>query len=267
MALIHIDPYKTKEIDSLSFADSLPDETDVVVIGGGIIGTSSAYRLAKRGVRVLLLEKDTIAYEQSGRNWGWAENIGRAPITLPLLAASNQLFSGLTDELETDIEWVQGGCLLLARDEEAANEYESWYRIAKYAELDTEVLTVKQAKALIPDIKASFLMALHNPANGHANPLKATLAFAKAAVQAGAQILTGLTVNRIVTSGGRVIGVDSEAGHVRCSIVVCAAGRWTQRLLRRIGVDMPQTVGGIPVIMTKPLPPLTNKMIWSKVQS
>jgi glycine/D-amino acid oxidase-like deaminating enzyme len=174
------------------------------------------------------------------------------------------LFSGLANELETDIEWVQGGCLLLARDEEAASEYESWYRIAKYAELDTEVVTVKQAKALIPDLKASFLMALHNPANGHANPLKATLAFAKGAVRAGAQIITGLTVNRIVTSGGRVVGVDTSAGHVRCSTVVCAAGRWTPRLLRGIGVDMPQTVAEVPVIMTKPLPPLTNKMVWSK---
>ena len=92
----------------------LPAETDVVIVGGGIVGVSSAYELSKRGLRVTLLEKGTVAGGQSGRNWGFIRQQGRAPEELPLMIQANGIWSRMEGELDTDIEWTQGGNLRLA---------------------------------------------------------------------------------------------------------------------------------------------------------
>ena len=90
---------------------------DVIIVGGGIIGTSIAYYLAKRGVQVVLLEKGRIGGEQSTRNWGAVRQQGRHPTELPIMMECNRLWQGLERELECGLDWFQQGQLRIAYDE------------------------------------------------------------------------------------------------------------------------------------------------------
>ena len=110
-------------------------EADVVVVGGGIIGCASAYYAAKRGARVLLVDKGDLGFEQSTRNWGWVHQQVRHPHLVPLAVMSTELWAGLEKELAADLEWVQGGNLSLAfegRDLEAFERYRDRAREAGF---------------------------------------------------------------------------------------------------------------------------------------
>ena len=106
-------------------------ECDVFVIGGGIVGCAIAYRLAGRGVRVVLAERSEIAWEQSGRNWGFVRQQGRDPAEVPLMMEANRVWRGLEAELGADIEWIQGGNLALAATPERLALMEGWLDTAR----------------------------------------------------------------------------------------------------------------------------------------
>ena len=113
-----------------SDAHALPAVVDVAVIGGGIVGCSAAYFLAREGLRVAVFEKGRIAGEQSGRNWGWVRQQGRSPVELPLMMRSLQLWLELREELG-DIGFRQGGSLYLAEDDAQLAELEEWLSVAR----------------------------------------------------------------------------------------------------------------------------------------
>src|SRR6186713_2257831 len=107
----------------------LPGAVDVAIIGGGIVGCSAAYFLARAGVRVALFEKGRIAGEQSGRNWGWVRQQGRSPVELPMMLRSLRLWLEMRDELG-DIGFVQGGSLYLAEGETGLAQLGEWLPVA-----------------------------------------------------------------------------------------------------------------------------------------
>jgi glycine/D-amino acid oxidase-like deaminating enzyme len=243
----------------------LPAETDVVIVGGGIVGVSSAYELSKRGLRVTLLEKSSVAGEQSGRNWGFIRQQGRAPEELPLMIRANQIWSRMEGELDADIEWTQGGNLRLADDETTAARYEAWAKVGNEYGLGTQVLGMKEIAELLPGIKRSWTAGIFTPGDGHANPLKATRALADAAAQKGAVVLEGCPVSRLESAAGRITGVSTELGDVRAPVVVLAAGAWSSRLASAIGVAIPQRLVRSTVALTEPVPAVTRAGVWSKL--
>jgi glycine/D-amino acid oxidase-like deaminating enzyme len=219
---------------------SAPGAFDTVVIGGGIAGAASAYYLAKGGQRVALIEKGTIAGEQSSRNWGFVRQQGRDPREVPLMAACNRLWQGLEAELGADLEWRQGGNLAIARDDAQVARYEAWLDIARQHQIGSRILTGREINALVPGLEGSWPGALHTPGDGQAEPAKVAPAFAKAAERLGANVRERCAALRIETAGGRVEGVATEAGRLAAPHVVVAAGAWSSRLLRPLGVDLPQ---------------------------
>ena len=104
----------------------LPSVADVVIIGGGIIGVSTAYFLAKSGVNVCLCEKGFISGEQSGRNWGWVRVQGRDEREIPLMLRSLELWRGLSDEIQGDTGYKESGCLYSAYNHNEMDSYDSW---------------------------------------------------------------------------------------------------------------------------------------------
>jgi glycine/D-amino acid oxidase-like deaminating enzyme len=242
----------------------LPAQADVVIVGGGIIGASSAYELSKRGIRVTLLDKGNIGGEQSGRNWGFIRQQGRAPEELPLMITANAIWSRMEGELDADIEWTQGGNLRLADDEATAARYAAWAKIGEEHGLGTKVLGMKEIVELLPGIEHRWTAGIFTPSDGHANPIKATLALAHAASQRGAVMVEGCTVSRLVSAGGRMAGVNTDRGEIRAPVVVLAAGAWSSRLASGVGVRIPQRVVRSTVGLTEPVRAVTKAGVWSK---
>ncbi len=128
----------------------LENEAEIVIIGGGIVGCAAAYYLAKRGAQVTLIEKGDIGAEQSTRNWGWVHQQVRYPQLIPLAVLSTELWAGLEQELEADLEWEQGGNLSLGFDDEDMADFETWREPARQRGLETAILTREQVAEMAP---------------------------------------------------------------------------------------------------------------------
>src|SRR5262245_36020508 len=210
-------------------------EADVVIVGSGIVGSATAYFLARRGLRFLVVDRGAVHGEQSRKNWGFVRQQGRDPQELPLAMEANRLWRGLEAELDADLEWVQGGNLALAADGERMGRFEAWLSTAREAGLDTRVLGPAELERVIPGLGGRWAGGLYTPSDGHADPEKATDALARAAAAHGATIELGCAVERVTTRGGAVSGVITERGEIRAPWLVCAAGAWSSRLAHTLG--------------------------------
>jgi len=243
--------------------EALPGEADVVIVGGGIVGCAAAYYLAKRGASAVLIEKDEIGRAQSGRNWGFIRQQGRHPLELPLMIESNRIWSGLERELGADVEWVQGGNLALATAPDRMGLFEAWCKTAREHGLDTNVLTPAELKQLIPDLHGEWLGGMYTQSDGHAEPRKATQAFACAAAARGVRIVERCTVESIGTTNGAVSEVATDRGTIRTRMAIAAAGAWTARLAKPLGLSLPVRWVRSTVARTTPLRKVTDVGVWA----
>ena len=237
-------------------------EADVVVVGAGIVGCAAAYYLVRRGVRVVVVERGSVPGEQSRKNWGFVRQQGRDPLEMPLVMEANRLWRGLERELGADIEWVQGGNLALAADAERMARFERWLPVAREFGLETRLLRPRELGAVVPGLAGAWVGGMHTPGDGHADPEKATDAFARAAAAHGASLRLGCALQAVTTRAGAVAGVVTEQGEIRTPTVVCAAGAWSTRLARTLGLDLPQRWVRGTVARTTPAPPVTACAVW-----
>lgn len=215
-------------------------QADVVIVGGGIAGVSTAYELAKRGSRVVVCEKGEVGAEQSTRNWGFVRQQGRDPAELPLMMESNKIWQGLERELNADLNWIQAGNLVTFADEQERQAWTHWAGIAADHGLETRVLDRAELGRLVPDVKFDCLGAVYTPSDGQAEATQVMPALHRAAEGRGVTFLTNSAVYEIETAAGEVKGVIGEHGPVHAPVVVCAAGAWSGRLLRQLGLKLPQ---------------------------
>lgn len=235
-----------------------PTAADVVVIGGGIVGAATAHGLARRGLRVALIEKDRVAGQQSGRNWGFVRTQYRDPAELMLAREALAIWPGLAAELGADIGWRRTGCVFLAEDEAELGRFRQWRDAGRDLVPDARILSPAAVAGLLPALRRPGAGALHTPTDGQADPVLATTALARAAVAAGATMIEGCGALAIETAGGRVTGVRTERGTIRCAAVVCAAGALTHRFLAPLGLGLPQQTVRSTVSLTTPLPPIAD---------
>lgn len=235
---------------------------DVVIVGGGIVGCAAAYYLARRGVRPLLLERREVGGAQSGRNWGFVRQQGRDAAELPLMVASNALWRGIEAELGEDVEWVQGGNLKLAESETRLRAFSEWRERVGRGSIDARILSGDEVAALLPSLRARFAGGLYTPTDGQADPRRATAAFARAAARHGAEIRTSCAVQALRTHSDRITSVITDDGEVSTPLVVCAAGTWSPRLLRPLGVQLPMRAVRATVCRTTPAPAITAAGVW-----
>ena len=237
-------------------------EADVVVIGAGIVGCATAYYLARRGARVVVVERASVAGEQSRKNWGFVRQQGPDPLEMPLVMEANRIWRTLECELGADVEWTQGGNLALAADEARMARFEGWLPVAREFGLQTRVLRAGELASVIPALGGTWVGGMHTPGDGHADPEKATDAFAHAARMHGARIQLQCAVQRIETAVGAVTGIVTETGEIRTPTVVCAAGAWSSRLTRTLGIALPQRWVRGTVARTTAVPPVTACAVW-----
>ncbi len=237
---------------------ALPDRVDAVVVGGGIVGCASAYYLARAGLSVALVERDAVSSQQSGRNWGFVRTQYRDPLELPLAIEALTIWPDLEAELGEPVGWRRTGCVFVAETEAENDTFERWVEKTRSVSGQARMLSSRQTKALMPALSKPAKGALFTETDGQAEPAMATTAFARAAIQAGAQIVENCGAFAVERAAGGVTGVLTEHGRIASNIVVCAAGAQSHRLLAPLGLGLPQQTVRSTVSLTAPLPPLSD---------
>lgn len=221
-----------------SVADNrqFPQIADVVVLGGGIAGVAAAYALAKRGASVALVEKGVIAGEQSSRNWGWCRQQNRDPRELPLAQLAVDMWGRLNEDIGDETGFRRTGLVYATSRASDLATWDRWGGIARQFGVDTRMLTASETAALLPGNRRSWLGGVHSPTDGRAEPELAVPALAKAAQACGATIVQNCAAREFETIGGRISGVVTERGPIRCSALLVAGGAWTGMFLRHHGL-------------------------------
>ena len=231
------------ESTPIAFAEPLPDAVDVVVIGAGVVGTTTSYFLAQRGNRVLLCEKGRVAGEQSSRNWGWVRQQGRDYAELPIMMESNRIWRGLAEETgEKDAAFTEAGCVYLAESEAQLARFESWYDLAKQHQLDTRMLSAAEAADLVAGIEGRWIGGMLTPSDGRAEPFVAVPALARAARREGVTVIENCAVRTVESQDGRICAVVTEKGRVRTDAAALTGGAWSGSFAANTGIDLPQLV-------------------------
>src|SRR6266404_5377503 len=227
-------------VDPVPSDEKLPASADVVIVGGGIIGTSTALFLAQRGVSVVLCEKGHIAGEQSSRNWGWCRKMARDPREIPLIIESLRLWERMNGTVEAETGFRTCGIMYLGDSAEALGNMEAWLEHAREYQLDTRLIDGAEVSQLLPGSAKRWAGALYTPSDGKAEPQMAAPAIAGAARRHGAAILTGCAVRGIETAGGRVSALVTEKAGDACGSAVLAGGAWSRLFCGNLGIELPQ---------------------------
>lgn len=217
-------------------------EPEVIVIGGGVIGASITYHLARDGIKVKQLEKGSIANTgaASRASAGGIRLNNRDPRELPLAKASILRWKSLEEELEADLEYIPSGQIML---------YDHRYKMEvlhKQIEEDekngipAQIADQNTLKELVPFLSPAYTKGIFYPSGGQANAMLTTIAFASAARRFGAEIATGVEVISIESNNNSVKGVNTSSGFMPCHTVINAAGVWAPELHATLGLTLPQ---------------------------
>ncbi len=242
---------------------SLPKSVDTVVIGGGIIGVSTALELAERGVSVLLCEKGQIAGEQSSRNWGWVRLGMRDPREIPLMQEATRIWQNLDNRLGRQTGYVQSGILFGASGAREAGNLQCWLRHLDGLQTGARIVPASELAEMLPGYTGTLDCALHMPQDGRAEPQLAAPAIAEGARDRGAAIMTNCAVRSLDVQGGRVAGVFTERGRVACDRVVLAGGAWSRLFAGNAGIDLPQLKVLNTVLRSSPVEDGPDTALWS----
>lgn len=242
---------------------SLPKHVNVVVIGGGIIGASTALELAERGVSVLLCEKGRIAGEQSSRNWGWVRLGLRDPREIPLMSESLRIWQGLDARIGRKTGYEKSGILFGASGARSDVNLTRWLRHVEGLQTGARMVSGAELQGLLPEHRMALRSALYMPQDGRAEPQWATPAIAEAARDRGAAIMTNCAVHSLDIQAGRISGVFTERGRIQCNQVVLAGGVWSRLFAGNAGIDLPQLKVLNTVMRSSPVKPGPVTSIWT----
>ena len=227
-------------LNSVETTPTLPAEADVVVIGGGIIGCFTAYFLAKRGMKVALIEKGVIGGEQSSRNWGWCRQQNRDARELPMATQSLALWEQFSADSGESTGFNRCGLLYLSSDEAEIATWAKWGHFARGVGVKTHMLSAADTRNYSEVVGGSWKGGVWSPSDGTADPSRAAPAVARAIMRLGGTVHQNCAVRGLETQGGRLSGIVTEHGTIRTSCAVLAAGAWASSFCNQYGIRFPQ---------------------------
>ncbi|MBT5413788.1 MAG: FAD-dependent oxidoreductase, partial [Rhodospirillaceae bacterium] len=252
------------------------DETDILIVGGGLMGCAAAYYLARAGAEVLLVERGDLNTQASGATGGslhaqipteefhaHGEDWGRAFLpVLRLMTAGVEAWQGLSAEIGIDLEVETPGGLVVAETEEEMAWLARKAAMERGFGIETEMLDRAELRDLAPYLAEHAIGASFCKGEGKANALLAAPALAQAAERHGARIRRGVEATAIARETG-AYRVETNARPIRCARLLNAAGTGARRLGRMVGIDLP--VRGYPIHMnvTEPTAPLVRHLVYS----
>ncbi len=237
-------------------------DVDVIVVGGGLMGTSAAFFLRQRGYSVTLLERGLVGQQASGVNFGNVRRQGRPLEQLPLANRSREIWNRLPALLGEDCEFLPCGQLRICYDADAAQNVERYAHDARDYGLELELLGPTALRARYPYIGHDALLGSLGPQDGHANPRLLTPAFARAAVREGAAVIENTEVLAIERQGdGFEVNTTRRAGPhnnssttYRGAAILITSGAWAGAMAARLGEPVPLVARGPQMGVTEPLP-------------
>ncbi|MFC3992379.1 NAD(P)/FAD-dependent oxidoreductase [Actinoplanes siamensis] len=236
---------------------AVPRSAEVVVIGGGAIGTSIAFHLAEAGVRdVVLLDRGELGAGSTCRAAGGVRAQFSDRINIELGARSLDAFARFGRRPGQEIDLRRVGYLFLLSTPEDVASFERDVALQNTLGVASRMIDVAEAGALSPLIATDGLLAAAwSPGDGHCTPESVVLGYARGARRLGATLLTGVTVTDLDMSAGRV---RTDRGAIRAGAVVCAAGAWSAAIGELAGVALPVTPLRRQIVCTEPMPELTG---------
>ncbi len=237
---------------------------DVVIVGGGVIGTSIAYHLAKRGFRVTLLERGHIASGSSGACDGLVFLQSKKPgIHLELAIQSRRRFEGLARSLPVPVEFRATGGMVLIETESEMAAMTQFVTAQRQIGLEVTLFDRHRVRRLEPRLSRHLLGATHSPLDGQVNPIALTLGFARGAKYLGARLITESAVHGIDIAGGRVSAVETDSGRIETDVVVNAAGACAPEIGSMVGLTIPIKPRRGQIVVTEACPPMIKHCMIS----
>lgn len=239
----------------------LPEHAEVVVIGGGVMGVSTAFHLAEAGVEVLLVERDELGSGSTSKAAGGVRADFSDPVNIQLGQRSLRAFEDFGRRPGAEIDLKQYGYLFLLSDPDDVAAFEQSVRLQNELGVPSRMLTVEQACQLSPFVEPEGLLAAaYSPTDGHCTPESVVQGYARAARGHGAVLRRNCTVTGIKTSGDRIRTVQTNSGPVTTSTVVCAAGAWSAAVGDMVGVHLPVRPLRRQVLVTEAMPDLPPQL-------
>ncbi len=236
---------------------------DVIIVGAGVIGCAAAYYLEKKGFSVLVLEKDDyVGNGGSSRNGGGVRQSGRDPRELPLaMYGIEHLWPTLSEELDSDVEYYKKGNLRLGKTEQHKKVLEGLTARAVDCGLDVRMISGDEVREINPYLSEEVYCASWCPTDGHANPMRTTLAYYRAARKLGARFITGIEVLELKKVKGVLRQVVTDQGVFEADTVLLANGLGARKVAGTVGIDIPMNSALLYALVTEAEPKMFEQML------